>query len=277
MLMFIFQFFTMTETVDDHFKKLKIGTNTDVNILLLGETGVGKSTFINSIVNYLTFSDFETAEKADELEILIPSVIKIDDKNRKAHELLVGGKHQNEILKIGESATQDVKTYVFPIWDSRVNLRIIDTPGMGDTRGIQQDEINSENILSYISHLEVLDAICFLFRPDISRCTIFFNYCITQIFSRLDKSATNNIIFVFTGTRGTNYGPGNTINILRKTVDDIRNRPPHVEIPIEKNVFFFENESFKYLAAMKQKIEFKKELMEKLKESWKNSSSECWR
>lgn len=265
-----------TAALGVEFNRLSIGKTSEINILLLGETGVGKSTFINAIANYLTHSsDFDKAEQT--LEILIPSVIGVEDKYGRNRKLLVGKTDQNETLKIGESATQDVKTYVFAIWNNQAKVRIIDTPGMGDTRGIQQDNINSENILTYISQLEELHAICFLFRPDKSRSTVFFQYCIAQIFSRLDKSASQNIIFVFTGTRGTNYGPGDTMDILRKTINDIRNRPPNVQIPIGRNVFCFENESFKYLAALKEKVEFHKSDREKYKESWRKSASECWK
>lgn len=270
----------MAEALGGNLQKLKINNDqeSDINILLLGETGVGKSTFINALVNYLSFSsDFEKAEKSNVLDILIPSVISVDDKDGKKRKIEVGNKDQNEILSIGDSATQDVKTYVFPIWDEKVFLRIIDTPGMGDTRGIQQDDINSENILSYISTLKELHAICFLFRPDRSRSTVFFQYCIAQIFSRLDKSASENIIFIFTGTRGSDYGPGDTLEILRKTVDNIRKTPPHVKIPLKRNIFCFENEPFKYLAATKQKIEFSKETRARCKESWGKSSVECWK
>lgn len=261
----------------DQLNRLQIKNKSDINILLLGETGVGKSTFINAVANYLTYShDFEIAEKSN-LHILIPSVFHVDDKHGRNHKISVGQADVNEIQSIGDSATQDVKTYVFPIWNNQVNVRIIDTPGMGDTRGIQQDNINSENILSYISNLEELHAICFLFKPDRARSTVSFQYCIAQIFSRLDKSASDNIIFVFTGTRGSNYGPGDTIGILRRTVDDIRASPPYVNISIGRNVFCFENESFKYLAALKDNIQFDKHSKEKYKESWKKSSSECWR
>ena len=45
----------------------------DVNILLLGETGVGKSTWINVIANYAKHNSFEDAINDPEFTVLIPS------------------------------------------------------------------------------------------------------------------------------------------------------------------------------------------------------------
>ena len=45
----------------------------DVNILLLGETGVGKSTWINAIADYAKHATFEEALHDPTFTFLIPS------------------------------------------------------------------------------------------------------------------------------------------------------------------------------------------------------------
>jgi len=43
-----------------------------LNILILGETGVGKSTFINAFVNYLIYDTLDDAMKAKRLDYIVP-------------------------------------------------------------------------------------------------------------------------------------------------------------------------------------------------------------
>ncbi|KAJ8965089.1 hypothetical protein NQ314_004390 [Rhamnusium bicolor] len=263
--------------VEKKIKTLKINEKADINILLLGETGVGKSTFINSVANYITYTDLKKAEEENLLS-LIPSKCHVTDKHGKRHIIQIGSeKDHNEYLDTGVSATQDVKTYVFPMLGEKGKVRLIDTPGMGDTRGIKQDDINCENILSYIGQLHELHAICFLFKPTNARITTFFKYCMAQILSRLDKSASKNIIFVFTNTRGADYSPGDTIRILEEVVKDIKSGPSSVDIPLNRNIFCFDNEALKYLAAIKQGVDFDNSIKLRNRESWQKSANECWR
>uniref|UniRef100_A0A6P7GGG3 Uncharacterized protein LOC114342245 n=1 Tax=Diabrotica virgifera virgifera TaxID=50390 RepID=A0A6P7GGG3_DIAVI len=257
-------------------KMENLNCNADINILLLGPSGVGKSTFINAFANYLTFTDIEEA-KYNTPMVLIASQFSMRDKKGTMHDITIGDPDQNEFLQTGESATQDVKTYVFPTWNGSNRIRLIDTPGMMDNRGVDQDDINAENILSYIANLQELHAICILLKPNESRYTICFQYCINQIFSRLDRSACDNIIFCFTHTRGSDYGPGESIKILGRAIRQIASRPPHAKIRMERNIFYFDNEPFKYLAAVQNGVQFGLKAKEKYIESWEKSTEQSWR
>ncbi|CAG8843022.1 25939_t:CDS:1, partial [Racocetra persica] len=50
-------------------------------------------------------------------------------------------------------------------------IRFIDSPEIGDTRGVGKDKENFENILKYISNYEYLNGICILLKPNNARLT----------------------------------------------------------------------------------------------------------
>ena len=67
-----------------------------------------------------------------------------------------GGDSENEITENGESATQFPKSYVFK-WgktNQEKLIRIIDTPGVGDCRGIDQEQINMDRTLRFLSNFK---------------------------------------------------------------------------------------------------------------------------
>jgi GTPase SAR1 family protein len=96
-----------------------------INILLLGLTGSGKTIFINSIANYLTYESLEEAKHAP-LVYLVPSSFQITDKNFETTIVQVGKESETESFSISESATRSPRIHTIIYNNMAINL--IDTP-----------------------------------------------------------------------------------------------------------------------------------------------------
>ncbi|RGB27690.1 hypothetical protein C1646_657927 [Rhizophagus diaphanus] len=253
----------------------------EINILLLGETGVGKSTFINAFANYLKFDTLDNAKSGD-MEVLIPSKFTIttettdDDYVEKTIKL--GNYDPNEHLEVGESSTRECKSYVFHAAENKL-IRLIDTPGIGDTKGSKYDEKNFDNILWYINNYRYLNGICILLKPNDSRMNVVFKYCIQELLSHLHKNAKDNIVFCFTNVRETHYRPGNTRSLLEKQLEELKKQSKSgVEIKLNRSTMYcFDNESFRFLATIKENIQYKVSEEQSFAESWKKSVDESMR
>lgn len=81
---------------------------------MLGETGVGKSTFINALVNYLMFENIDDAAK--DLQFVIPTSFSVyDDATNDMKECVFGDPDENECADKTQSCTQACKCYNFQI------------------------------------------------------------------------------------------------------------------------------------------------------------------
>ena len=268
----------------------------ELNILILGQTGVGKSTWINAFVNYLTFPSLDDAMKTEELEWFIPcsfsiqkpdptddleKLIPVDIKvgfpaTKKDDQTNSQGTpnrpNQSELDgSSGQSATQI--TQVYPMLIGNLMVRIIDTPGIGDTRGVHQDNKNMADILDVLQSYENLHGIVILLKPNNARLDLMFKFCIKQLLMHLHRSAAKNIVFGFTNTRGTSYTPGDTFKPLQALLEEYKGS---IDIGLYKhNVYCFDSESFRYLAAYKQGEDLGH--LEENRESWNYSVTECKR
>ncbi|KAJ8130220.1 hypothetical protein O1611_g3412 [Lasiodiplodia mahajangana] len=246
----------------------------NVNILILGETGVGKSTFINAFVNYLTFESLDDAKAADQFHSVIPCSFSTQIMNRdspdgeiKQIKIQVGVREDEKDGSKGASATQ--QTTVYPVTIGDRTIRLVDTPGIGDTRGIQYDKKNMADILATLSSYDELHGILILLKSNNSRLTVTFNFCMKELLTHLHRSAARNVAFGFTNTRISNYTPGDTFGPLSALLED------HSDIGLHLNThttYCFDSESFRYLAAFKQGV-----LMENgddFRRSWQHSREE---
>jgi predicted GTPase len=156
-----------------------------LNILLLGATGIGKSTFINAFVNYLTFDTLNNALNG-EMQTLIYSTFSTSTEDDEETEIVVGVPDDREGTSTGNmggSDTQSCRAYTISNGDRTVWF--IDTPGIGDTRGFDQDVKNMKGIISYISNYMVLNGVCILLKPNKERLTPSLKYCIVQLLAHL--------------------------------------------------------------------------------------------
>ncbi|KAJ4327716.1 hypothetical protein N0V84_001823 [Fusarium piperis] len=256
-------------------RSLKSLKSDSINILILGETGVGKSTFINGLANYLTYDTLDEAKAAKELTVLIPCSFSTQIMNRdgpgeeiEEHFIHAGTSRNDERDSVeGQSATQ--QTNVYPITIGTTTYRLFDTPGIGDTRGAQYDKENMTDMMKTLSDYDVLHGILILLKPNSSRLNVSFKFCIKELLTHLHRSAVSNIVFGFTNTRTSNYTPGDTYGPLKKLLEEYRNLGLSLN---KKNIYCFDSESFRYLAAHFMDVPLQNE--DDMRKSWQRSKEE---
>ena len=243
-------------------------TNTIKNILLLGETGVGKSTWINGIYNYLNFQTMREAQNENVLYLIPTQFSLLDDEGAEIKIQL--GTDKNEKCITGHSATQEPRSYLLITPALKINIRLIDTPGMGDTRGFEYDKRNMDSVLKFLGKFDELHCICILLKPNNARLNVWFKFCIKELLTKLHQTASSNIIFCFTNARSTFYKPGDSYFALKKILNECG-----IEHILNKNTsFYVDNESFRFLCALKHGVSFEQTEIRDLCTSWERSTSE---
>ncbi|PAA61377.1 hypothetical protein BOX15_Mlig028320g2, partial [Macrostomum lignano] len=152
-------------------------------IMIVGETGSGKTTLINSMVNYIFGVKYE-----DPFRFRIIT----DPKEKK--------------LKTSQSMsqTQWVTSYTFHHRDGcqqPCSLTLVDTPGFGDTGGIMKDKQIVDRIREFFSSpggIDHLDAVGFVVPSSVARLTPTQRYVFDSILSLFGKDIGDNIYMLIT-------------------------------------------------------------------------------
>ena len=146
-------------------------------IIMVGETGSGKTTMINSLTNYL-------------------SDVKLNDNYR----YLLINEQSKDNKDNSHSQTSDVNIYYIRSKKKDIpNLRIIDTPGYGDTRGYEYDKKITKMIKDkFEKEIKIINSICFVAKSDKIRLSFEQNYVFYEVLSLFGKNIADNFIFLFT-------------------------------------------------------------------------------
>lgn len=150
-------------------------------ILLVGATGTGKTTLINAMVNYIFRVEF-----TDDFRLVL-----IDDKNAPKRSQ-------------AESQTDLITAYVFnqlPGMPFDYNYVLIDTPGFGDTRGIQRDREMMKQLETFLKQdygIDQVDGVGFVTPASAARLTQTQRYVYDGLASMFGKDIKDNIYVMAT-------------------------------------------------------------------------------
>ncbi|KAK0416106.1 hypothetical protein QR680_012299 [Steinernema hermaphroditum] len=250
----------------------EIGDCEEINIVLLGEVGAGKSTLINSIFNYLAYKNLEEAANS-ELKIPIPTSFLLKDDKGIRQRVSVGKKSDNENDVYGETSTQRTKTYEFMHHNENKFYRVIDTPGVGDCRGIEQDKKNFEMIIQEIKKYAKIHAFCILIPAYAARLEVAVQYFIEKLLTQLNQDAAKNIVFCITKSWMNSHRFDQLNRALASHIEKVESEK-NVRIAL-KTMYHFNNESFKFLCARQNGVSCPQ--LDEFATSWNMSSKNTLR
>ncbi|XP_039592071.1 uncharacterized protein LOC120515276 [Polypterus senegalus] len=162
------------------------------SIMVLGATGSGKSTLINGMVNYILGVQWE------------------DDFRFK----LI---HEETSKSQASSQTSAVTAYEMnyqSCFKVPYSFTIVDTPGFGDTTGVQRDKQITEQIRECFSSpqgVQHITTVCFVVQASQARLTHTQKYIFDSILSIFGKDIANNILVLITFADGQRPPVLNTI------------------------------------------------------------------
>jgi len=181
------------------------------NILVIGETGAGKTTFLNLIFNRLKI---------------------IEVKKDTQAKWFFGGEHEKKdnkgaIKKKGTSLTDSITEHTDPVDN---NIHWFDTPGLGDTRGLDYDLRHLSKIIASLGKMKDINIILLMMNGQANRLPPRTISIFGQLYQYIPKDFLPNIFLVLTRT------DHETCN---KYIEMMRAH--HLLIFPDKNIFVVEN------------------------------------
>ncbi|KAE9546733.1 hypothetical protein FO519_010055, partial [Halicephalobus sp. NKZ332] len=256
----------------------------EFTILLLGMTGVGKSTYINSIANYLSYETLKDAINGSQPFCVIPTSFNHNIRSSSGEFRTINIKmaaqnedEKNEDFAGGASATQHPRSYAFIQNDIKIN--IIDVPGVCDTKGTDADRKNKQLIINKIKQFPEIHAIWVMMKATENRVTNQFFFTLNEIFTVVPRQAVENISFVITNSKVDDFNPGSTIVPLNAFIENLNARQ-NLNIELHRITFCIDSESYRFQVGYHMSPEFKEDAKKKIgsyETSWTESRNATFR
>ena len=146
-----------------------------INFMVVGQTGSGKTTLLNAFLNYLLG-------------------IKFEDNFR--FKLI----HEDFGISMAESQTRDVILYNIIPFDKNIPLiTVIDTPGFGDTGGLEKDKLIADKIAEkFRNEVSHINAICFVAQSTNAKLTVNQKYIFNSIMDLFSDDIKENFVAMLT-------------------------------------------------------------------------------
>ena len=142
-------------------------------ILMLGETGSGKTSLLNSLTNYL---------------------MNIDYSNDFRYKLIV---ENQSLISPEKSTTKSLNVY--NIIFNNILFKVIDTPGYGDTSGPEKDKETTNSIKYYFENvIDGLNLIGFVVKSSENKLTDRQQFIIDNILNLFGNDVVANLMVLMT-------------------------------------------------------------------------------
>jgi hypothetical protein len=267
-----------------------------LNILILSEKSVGKPTFINALVNYLTFESLDKALESDHVQYATSALfdwqylegndyVTKDIHMRRSSAFTIAKPTMNDRGDGAKGTSFLQRTEIYPIDVHRTSargglttqVRLIDTPTIGDDQNSTTNKDNMDCIIQALGAVDELHGILILLNSycNKDKVTFMVNFCLKELVIHLPRDTAKNIVFGFTQARYTSFRPGRPYTLLSEM---LKNKP-FTDIRLEPQLAYcLDAEAFQFLAAHDQGVPI--DAMGDIQDfrtNWAKSSSEVFR